>query len=77
MGGSDMEIEHPSPVGRRPEPVGEVREGEINSSKFKLDASLHEELEEKIQKIISKNMDAFAWSTIDMSGINPDSCVII
>jgi len=47
-----VEIE-PSHYGeRRPGPVEEVREVEINSKKFKLGASLHKELEDKIVEII-------------------------
>ena len=59
-------------VERHLEPVGEVREVEIIGKKFKLDASLHKELEEKVKKILSKNMHAFAWSTVDMLDIDFD-----
>jgi len=33
---------------------------------------LGKELENKIADVISKNMDAFAWSSTDMPGIDPD-----
>ena len=45
---------------------------EINGKRFKLGASLCKELEEKIAKVISKNMGAFAWMFIDMSRIDPN-----
>ena len=45
---------------------------EINGKKFKLGASLHEELEVKIKEIISKNIDAFPWSAANMPDIDPD-----
>ena len=60
------------PMERHPEPARELREVEINDKKLKLNASLHEELEEKIKEIISKNVDAFAWSVVNMPNINPD-----
>jgi len=75
MGSSDIEIDYQhSLVERHPEPVGEV---EINGKKFKLDASLHGELHEKIKEILSRNMDAFAWLAVDMSRSILISCVII
>jgi len=45
---------------RRPEPVVEVRELEINGKMFKLGASLCKELENEIIEVISKSMGAFA-----------------
>jgi len=47
---------------RRPGPVEEVQEREINGKKFKLGASLCKELEDKIVDVISENTNAFAWS---------------
>jgi len=57
---------------RRPGPVGDVRELVINGKRFKLRASLCKELEDKIVEVISKNMNTFAWSSVDMPGIDPD-----
>ena len=56
---------------KRPGPTGEVQEREINGKKFKLNTSLCKELEEKIVDMISKNMNAFAWSSANMPGIDP------
>jgi len=57
---------------RRHEPAGEVQEREIKGKKFKLGTSLCKELEDKIVDVISENMNAFAWSSADMPGIEPD-----
>jgi len=39
---------------------------------FKLGISLGKELRDKIAEVISKHKSAFAWSSIDMLGIDPD-----
>jgi len=57
---------------KRPGPAREVEEREINGKKFKFDTSLGKELEDKIVDVISVNMDAFAWSSADMPGVDPD-----
>ena len=57
---------------RRPGPAGEVQEREINGKKFKLGTSLGKELEDKIAKVISVHMNAFAWSFANMPRIDPD-----
>jgi len=57
---------------RQPGPAKEVQEREIKGKKFKLDTSLCKELEDKITEVISENMNAFAWSSVDMPGINLD-----
>jgi len=33
---------------------------------------LGKELEDKITKVISRHMNAFAWSSVNMPGIDPD-----
>jgi len=33
---------------------------------------LGKKLKNKISNVISENMDAFAWTSADMPGINPD-----
>ena len=57
---------------RRLRPTGEVQEKEIRGKKFKVGTSICLELQDKIAKVISKHMDAFTWSSVDMPGINPD-----
>jgi len=57
---------------KRPEPVEEVLEREIGDKKFKLVKSLGLEAQDQIVEVIARHMDAFAWSTSDMPGINPD-----
>jgi len=57
---------------RRPRSNGEVHEKEIGGKKLKLGTSICQELQEKIAEVISKHMDAFAWSSADMPGIDPD-----
>jgi len=52
---------------RRLEPAGEVQEKEIEGKKFKLGTSLGRELQDKIVEVISRHVDAFAWSTSDMA----------
>ena len=57
---------------KRPRPADEVQEKEIRGKKFKVGTSICLELQDKIAKVISKHMDAFTWSSVDMPGINPD-----
>ena len=49
-----------------------VWELEIKGKRFKLSASLCKKLEDKIVEVISKNMNAFSWSSADMPGIDPN-----
>ena len=39
---------------------------------FKLGKSLSIELRDRISEVITRHLDAFAWSTADMPGIDPD-----
>jgi len=57
---------------RRPGPVGEVQEKEIEGKKFKLGASLGRKLQDKIVGVISRHMNAFARSSLNMPGIDPN-----
>ena len=57
---------------RRPKPVEELLEREIRGKKFKLGKSLGQEAQGQIAEVIARQMDAFAWSASDMSGIDPD-----
>jgi len=43
----------------------------MKGKKFKLSTSLYKEIEYKIVDVISENMNVFAWSSVDMSGIDP------
>ena len=57
---------------RQPGPASKVQEKEIGGKKFKLDTSICQKLQKKIVEVISKHMDAFAWSSADMPEIDPD-----
>jgi len=56
----------------RPKPVEEWLEREIGGKVFKLGRSLEGEMQDQIAKVIERHLDAFAWSTSDMPGIDPD-----
>ena len=56
----------------RPKPVEEWLEREIGGKVFKLGRSLEGELQDQITKVIERHLDAFAWSALDMPGIDPD-----
>jgi len=57
---------------RRPQPVKEWLEKEIGGKTFKLGKTLDDETRDQIAKVISRHLDAFAWSASDMPGIDPD-----
>jgi len=59
---------------RQPGPASEVQEKEIGGKKFKLNMSICQELQDKIAGVISKLMNAFAWSSAKMLEIDPDLC---
>jgi len=56
----------------RLEPVGEVKEININGKKFNLGGSVEGSFEKALREVLSRNMSAFAWSAADMPGIDPD-----
>jgi len=56
----------------RPEPAGGVVEREIGVKMFKLGQSLSGELWDQIFEVITRHLDAFAWSAADMPNIDPD-----
>jgi len=64
----EAELGHRQPSG----PAGDVREREIEGKLFKLGASLGQELQDQIAGVIVRHLDAFAWSSADMPGIDPD-----
>jgi len=57
---------------RRPQPVKDWLEKQIGGKTFKLGKTLDDETQDQIAKVISKHLDAFAWSASDMPGIDPD-----
>ena len=57
---------------KKPQPVEEWLEKKINGKTFKLGKSLDSETQNQIAKVISRHLDAFAWSASDMPGIDPD-----
>jgi len=56
---------------RRPEPASD-REGEIGGKNFKLGSALDQAAQDQIAEVIARHPDAFAWSALDMPGIDPD-----
>jgi len=57
---------------RRPQPVDNVVERWIGGKVFKLGRLLSQEEQDEVAAVISRHLDAFAWSASDMPGINPD-----
>jgi len=57
---------------KRPQPVEEWLEKKINGKTFKLGKTLDGEMQDQIAKVISRHLDAFAWSASDMPGIDPN-----
>jgi len=57
---------------RRPEPVENVVERQIGGKIFKLGRQLSQEEQDEVAAVISCHLDAFAWSALDMPGIDPD-----
>ena len=57
---------------RRPPPAKDWLEKEIGGKPFKLGKTLDDETWDQIAKVISRHLDAFAWSASDMPGIDPD-----
>ena len=61
---------------KKPQPVEEWLEKKINDKTFKLGKALDSETQNQIAKVISRHLDAFAWSASDMPGIDPIFCAI-
>ena len=57
---------------KKPQPVEEWLEKEINGKMFKLGRTLDSETQDQIAKVIGRHLDAFAWAASDMPGIDPD-----
>ena len=57
---------------RRPEPAENVVERQIGGKTFKLGKSLDQAEQDLVAGVIAQHLDAFAWSSSDMPGIDPD-----
>jgi len=57
---------------RRPQPVDNVVERQIDGKVFKLGRLLSQEEQDEVAAVISRHLDAFAWIAADMPGIDPD-----
>ncbi|XP_068498240.1 uncharacterized protein [Phaseolus vulgaris] len=57
---------------RRPQPVDNVVERQIGGKVFKLGRLRSQEEQDEVAAVISRHLDAFAWSASDMPGIDPD-----
>ena len=57
---------------RRPQPVKDWLEKDIDGKIFKLGKTLDDETQDQIAKVIGKHLDAIAWSASDMPGIDPN-----
>ena len=57
---------------RRPDPVENVVERQIGGRTFRLGQHLSQEEQDQVAAVISRHLDAFAWSASDIPGIDPD-----
>jgi len=57
---------------KKPQPVEEWLKRKINGKTFILGRTLDSETQDQIAKVISRHLDAFAWSASDIPGIDPD-----
>ena len=57
---------------KQPQPVDNVVERQIRGKVFKLGRFLSQEEREEVAAVISRHLDAFAWTAADMPGIDPD-----
>jgi len=57
---------------RRPEPVENVVERQIGGKTFKLGRLMSQEEQDQVAAVISRHLDAFAWSASDMPDIDLD-----
>jgi len=49
-----------------------VVERQIGGKTFKLGGLLSQEEQDQVAAVISRHLDAFVWSALDMPGIDPD-----
>ena len=57
---------------RQPQPVDNVVERHIGGKMFKLGRLLSLEEQDEVAVVISRHLDAFAWTASEMPGIDPD-----
>ena len=57
---------------KQPEPVENIIERQISGRTFRLGRCLSQEEQDQVTLVISRHLDAFAWSASDMPGIDPD-----
>ena len=57
---------------RRPQPIDNVVERQIGGKMFKLGRLLSLEEQDEVAAVISRHLDAFAWTASDMPGIDTD-----
>ena len=67
-----MEEAAPIQDNSRDQQAANVVEREIGGKTFKLGPLLSQEEQERVAEVISRHLDAFAWSASDMPGIDPD-----
>jgi len=67
-------VEEAAPVedDNRDQQAANAVEREIGGKTFKLGRLLSQEEQERVAGVISRHLDAFAWSALDMPGIDPD-----
>jgi len=70
--GSRSESRAESVRDRRPQPVDSVVERKIDGKVFRLRRLLSQEEQDEVAAVISRHLDAFAWSASNMPGIDPD-----
>jgi len=56
----------------QPQPADNVVERQIGGKVFKLGRLLSQGEQEEVDAVISRQLDAFAWTAADMPGIDPD-----
>jgi len=56
----------------RPQPEDNIVERQIGGKVFKIGRLLSQSEREEVAAVISRHLDAFVWTAVDMSGINPN-----
>ena len=69
---SAVEESTPLKEDSRDQPVANVVERQIGGKTFKLGRLLSQEEQDEVAEVISRHLDAFAWSASYMPGIDPD-----
>jgi len=71
-GTSPAEEAAPVEENNRDQQAANVVERDIGGKTFKLGRLLSQEEQDEVAEVISRHLDAFAWSASDMPGIDPD-----